>query len=78
MRQELKDVPTVFPERPSGLVSIRINKKTGERTHAGDPDAMFETFREAYAPKEPNRGNTNPNRYENDSSVGQEIYEDLF
>lgn len=79
MREELKGVPTVYPERPEGLVSIRINKKTGERTHAGDPDAIFETFREQYAPKEIGTGSQTADPYNSQNRSGsQEIYEDLF
>lgn len=80
MREELDGVPTIYPERPEGIVSIRINKKTGERTHAGDPDAIFETFREEYAPKDSSSGNSNnADPYNSQNRSGsQEIYEDLF
>lgn len=41
---------TVLPQ-PDGLVTIRINSKTGERASPSDPDAIFETFREEYVPE---------------------------
>jgi penicillin-binding protein 1A len=76
MREELKDVPQVLPDLPDGLVNVRINKTTGERAQAGDPEAIFETFRSEYAPKEsyqPSNGN-----YGGGSNSGGEIIEELF
>ncbi len=36
--------------RPNGLVSVRIDPETGFRADSNDPDAIFEIFREEYAP----------------------------
>ena len=41
---------TVLP-RPDKLVTVKINSKTGEAAKPGDPDAIFEIFREELAPQ---------------------------
>lgn len=51
MRVALRDAEDVIPERPDGLVTVRIDPETGEPAPAGAPKAMFETFRAQYAPK---------------------------
>ena len=38
--------------RPNGIVSVRIDPKTGLRADPTDPNAIFEIFREEYAPAE--------------------------
>jgi penicillin-binding protein 1A len=47
----LKDLPPAELERPTGLVTIRIDPRTGLLANSGDPDAIFETFRESDVPK---------------------------
>ncbi len=42
MRVALKGVPESWPERPPGLVSVRVNRETGKLAPAGDTDAIFE------------------------------------
>jgi penicillin-binding protein 1A len=76
MGEELKDVPQVLPDLPDGLVNVRINKTTGERASAGDPEAIFETFRSQYAPQE-QYSNSNGN-YGSSGNSGGEIVEELF
>ena len=51
MREVLKDIPEKILERPPGLISIRIDPKTGRPTGADTPGAFFEVFRPKYAPK---------------------------
>ncbi|MBD3609000.1 MAG: hypothetical protein HUJ30_00460 [Gammaproteobacteria bacterium] len=34
------------------MVSVRIDPETGKLTGANNPEAIFETFREEYLPKE--------------------------
>jgi penicillin-binding protein 1A len=51
MRQALKDMPESNLPRPPGLVTIRINTKTGQATDASDKNAIFEIFRQEYAPQ---------------------------
>ena len=45
MRVALKGVEEEIPERPDGLVSVRIDPDTGKLASADDPGAVFETFR---------------------------------
>lgn len=77
MREELKGVPEVIPDLPDGLVNVRINKTTGERAHAGEPNAIFETFRTQYAPKDEQRSN-NGDSYNRSNESSGEIIEELF
>ena len=46
MRTALKDTPNHIRPQPEGLVSVRIDSKTGQLTSADNPNAMFELFRE--------------------------------
>lgn len=50
MRTALKGMPESNLPRPPGIVSVRINSKTGQATDANDPDAIFEIFRKQNAP----------------------------
>ena len=50
MRQALKGMPESILARPPGIVSVRINSKTGLATGADDADAIFEFFRKQNAP----------------------------
>lgn len=44
MGAALKGKPESLLPQPPGIVSVRINRKTGRPTTAADPDAMFEYF----------------------------------
>ena len=46
----LKGVKEDWPERPPGLVSVRINPETGNLAAAGAPDAIFESVQAEHAP----------------------------
>ena len=51
-------LPNVSPEVarvPDGIVSIKIDPKTGQRTSPSDPDGVFEYFRREFAPEEAQR-----------------------
>lgn len=50
MQTALDGVPEIHPEQPPGIVTVRINSKTGLRTDANDPDAIFEVFRAEEVP----------------------------
>jgi penicillin-binding protein 1A len=50
MRVALKDVPDVEPTMPEGIVTVRIDPRTGTRVAAGTDDAIFELFRAENAP----------------------------
>ena len=51
-------LPNVSPEVarvPDGIVSIKIDPKTGQRTSPSDPNGVFEYFRQEFAPEEAQR-----------------------
>ncbi|MBI1424100.1 MAG: peptidase [Gammaproteobacteria bacterium] len=50
MGDALKHHPETPLVQPPGIVSVRINEKTGKPTTATDPDAMFEYFLEDQVP----------------------------
>jgi penicillin-binding protein 1A len=50
MREALKGKPETQLVQPPGIVSVRINAKTGKPTIAGDPEAIFEYFLEDQVP----------------------------
>ncbi len=61
MKDALLDLEDAVPERPEGLVSALIDKKTGALTNVDNPDKMYEFFRQNYLPKKeasPISGNT--------------------
>ena len=51
MSVALKGVPSAHLAQPNGIVTTRINPKTGEQALPGEPDAIFEIFRSEHAPK---------------------------
>lgn len=50
MRAALDGVPEHVPEQPPGIVRVRIDPETGLLASPGDPDAIFELFREENVP----------------------------
>lgn len=50
MGAALKGVPESPPSMPPGMVTVRIDSKTGLRCHADDPNAIWETFRSGQVP----------------------------
>jgi len=50
MGAALKGTPDATMPRPPGLVTVRINPKTGKLATAGDKSAVFETFRKGHLP----------------------------
>lgn len=50
MGAALKGTPEATMPRPSGLVTVRINPKTGKLAASGEQDAVFETFRKGHVP----------------------------
>jgi penicillin-binding protein 1A len=53
MKVALKDVPELPLKLPSGMVTVRIDPKTGKRASVDQADAIFEVFRSENAPEEP-------------------------
>nr|VFK47649.1 MAG: penicillin-binding protein 1A [Candidatus Kentron sp. TC]VFK50236.1 MAG: penicillin-binding protein 1A [Candidatus Kentron sp. TC]VFK63179.1 MAG: penicillin-binding protein 1A [Candidatus Kentron sp. TC] len=51
MSKALDGMPEKKLERPNGLITVRIDKKTGRRTNTDDPNSMFETFRVGNVPR---------------------------
>jgi penicillin-binding protein 1A len=73
MGAALKGQPETTMAQPPGIVSVRINEKTGRPTTAADPDAMFEYFLEDQVPTtEVSPGDTQQ------QSQPNEITRDLF
>ncbi|MCG6965870.1 MAG: penicillin-binding protein 1A [Chromatiaceae bacterium] len=52
MREALKGVPDVEPEMPEGIVTVRIDPRTGTLATASTQGAIFEVFRAESAPGE--------------------------
>ncbi|MDD9893427.1 MAG: penicillin-binding protein 1A [Gammaproteobacteria bacterium] len=77
MREELQGVPEVIPDLPDNLINVRIDKTTGERAQAGASNAMFETFRTQYAPKDERQSNSSSN-FGGGNEGGDDIIEELF
>lgn len=50
MAAALRGVPSHWPERPPGLVSVRINPLNGNLAAAGAPDAVFEMVQAEHVP----------------------------
>jgi penicillin-binding protein 1A len=50
MQTALKDVPEALPERPNGIVTVRINPDTGEITTPDNPNGIDEIFLEENVP----------------------------
>ncbi|GKT12856.1 MAG: penicillin-binding protein 1A [Thiomicrorhabdus sp.] len=53
MRFALRNEPNVPFEMPEGLVNIQIDPETGDAVPPETPGAVFEVFREQYAPEVP-------------------------
>ncbi|WP_396588361.1 penicillin-binding protein 1A [Bermanella sp. R86510] len=52
MRTALNGMPHSPIKRPDGLVTVRIDPESGKRAYPGQPDAIFETFRQENVPQE--------------------------
>jgi penicillin-binding protein 1A len=50
MREATRDLPPQERTRPDGLVSVRVDPRTGLLATPGQPDAMFELFTLENAP----------------------------
>ena len=51
MKDALAGTEDRVPERPEGLISALIDKKTGALTNVDNPDKMYEFFRPKYLQK---------------------------
>lgn len=57
MKEALDGIPEHPLQMPPGMVTVRIDPRTGERAGADQQDAIFEAFRAANAPQKP-KGST--------------------
>lgn len=75
MEVALKDRPEVTRKRPEGIVSVKIDPKSGMLAKPGQQDAIFEIFREENAPQqeatETNQGN---DPYESEPILEEDIF----
>ncbi len=52
MRHAFKDMPVHADDEPEGMVTVRIDEKTGERVTRNTIASRFEIFRQGHEPKE--------------------------
>jgi len=74
MREALLDVPESTLPQPPGLVTVRIDEKTGLRLPSGQDGGIFELFRPEYAPQRYSEPKTGSGR----SAPGNDAIEPLF
>ena len=72
MRAALRGVPEAERGRPDGLITVRIDPKTGERVSADAQGVIFETFREDNLPPAPS------SRSASDRDSGSSTAEPIF
>lgn len=75
MRIALEDTPLSYLPKPSSLVTVRINSKTGERAEPGQKDAIFEIFRKDHIPPQRKQEKVNSENNQQ-NSVQQETQMD--
>ena len=73
MRVALDGVPSNQMPMPEGIVNVRIDRSLGCRARVGQPDTMFEVFREEYIPDECEATQGAPDPFNDTSGAG-----DLF
>lgn len=81
METALRGMPHSPIQRPEGLVSVRIDPETGNRAYPGQPNAIFETFREENVPQqmetppsysEPNNSDQSESSQQNSDNIAPE------
>ncbi len=80
MRTALQDTPVIERPMPPGLVTIRINPKTGLRASPNDDNAIFEIFHSEKMPHNslPNSETTTPSSTPLPESAVPSLTEDIF
>ncbi|MGR8949609.1 MAG: penicillin-binding protein 1A [Gammaproteobacteria bacterium] len=58
MREALKDSPEFIPEKPPGLITVKIDPTTGKLASANNKNAIYESFREGQQPERSKTINT--------------------
>jgi penicillin-binding protein 1A len=66
MRVALNGTPERHPPQPAGLVSMKIDPRTGDPAPGSDPDAIFEYFLSESAPKASTDDRFDPGQTEED------------
>ena len=74
MRTALEGTPEVLPERPPGLVTVRIDPVTGLLAGAGSGDAVFETFVEGTLPPAQPDNNQPGERDNGEDDADQDLF----
>jgi len=75
MKQALEGRPESTMTQPDGLVTVRINRQTGLRAAPGEPNTLFEIFKEEEIPPYSNNGNnTRPGASQNQSGPVDSIF----
>ncbi len=68
MRYALDKTPETPLIQPSGIVTVRIDKKTGLQTNASNPNAMFEIFRAENVPQMDQSSDSKESEVSNDNN----------
>lgn len=74
MGKVLEGVPDQRLEQPPGLVTVRIDPQTGLLADSGQPDAVFETFREDQVPSSISLGNTAPGQPAGGAGLPEQLF----
>ncbi|MEN8177913.1 MAG: penicillin-binding protein 1A [Pseudomonadota bacterium] len=77
MRVALEGMEETLPEQPPGMITMRIDVDTGKPVSTDQKNAIFEVFREAYAPK-PSATATNTSNGHSISPLSVDPEEDPF
>lgn len=77
MKAALADTPLAHMKQPDGLVTVRIDKTTGQLAKPGAKNAMFEIYREELAPTEIHSLNTKDISHLNGNEDNASL-EDIF
>jgi penicillin-binding protein 1A len=82
MRVALDGMPENLQEQPEGLVTVRIDAKTGKRADINTKNSLFELFREENAPGKKGLAESNSGASDgvvsNTPQTEEEIVEDIF
>lgn len=77
MREALAGVPELNLPRPAGIVSVRIDPETGDLAYPGQPNAIFEVFREENVPQNATQAPIQESFYQEDGEAPQATNDDL-
>lgn len=61
MERALAKKPETRLKEPAGMITVRIDEKTGNLARPGDPNALFETFRQEFVPSQGATASVNAN-----------------